>query len=127
MMLETRDATVVLLHALLTAAICSWALESPFYELTRLSSPLFDQYRTLFKQQFKQQGGKDCMPDLDLIAHRALVKSQEWAERVVYGKASALTKTFLEALKPLFVSHVQGQRPRPGMLSDPCLGGAFVE
>jgi hypothetical protein len=51
LMLETRAATVVLLHALLVAAVCSWALESPFYELTRASGPLLDQYRTLFKQQ----------------------------------------------------------------------------
>jgi hypothetical protein len=38
------------------------------------------------------------------------------------GKASALAKTFLQILKPLFVSHTQAQRPRPGMLPDPCLG-----
>jgi hypothetical protein len=49
LMLETRTAAVVLLHALLMAAVCSWALESPFYELTRVSDSLFDQYRTLLK------------------------------------------------------------------------------
>jgi hypothetical protein len=50
-MLETRATTVPLLHALLAAAVCFWALESPFYELTRASGPLLDEYKTLIKQQ----------------------------------------------------------------------------
>jgi hypothetical protein len=50
-MLETRAASLALLHALLAAAVCFWALESPFYELTRASGPLFDEYRKLITQQ----------------------------------------------------------------------------
>jgi hypothetical protein len=69
-----------------------------------------------------EAGGKDFMQDLNVIVHRTLVESQEWAERVVRRKASALAKTFLEALKPLFALHAQDQRPRPKMLSGTYMG-----
>jgi hypothetical protein len=62
------------------------------------------------------------MQVLDLIVHRTLVESKEWVEAVVCRKASALARTFLEALKPLFASRVQGQNPRPQILPDTYLG-----
>jgi hypothetical protein len=49
---------------------------------------------------------------LDLIVHRTLVESQEWVDTVVRRKA----------LKPLFASHVQGQKARPKILPDTYLG-----
>ena len=50
-MLERQATTVAVLHALFAAAVCIWALESPFYELTRAPGLLFDGYRMFIMEQ----------------------------------------------------------------------------
>jgi hypothetical protein len=41
-----------------------------------------------------QAGGKGFLQELDLVLHQMLVESQEWTDRIVHHKVSALAETF---------------------------------